>query len=55
LRDATTFAEVRVTSAAPADAGALEVRLSGGRCIVVRAGFDRQTLLDLEATLEASV
>lgn len=53
LRDGTTFAEVRVAPAALVDAGALEVRLSGGRGIVVRPGFDRQTLLDLVATLEA--
>lgn len=65
LRDATTFAEVRVVSGpraaqhardtVTAEAGVLEVRLSGGRCIVVRPGFDRQTLLDLVATLEAGV
>jgi hypothetical protein len=52
LRGAATFAEVRVAPAAPVDAGALEVRLPGGRSIVVRPGFDRQTLWDLLATLE---
>jgi transposase-like protein len=55
LRDAATFAEVRVTSEPTGAAGAIEVRLKGGRCLVVRAGFDRQTLLDLVATLEADV
>jgi hypothetical protein len=47
-----TFAEVRVTPAAPVDAVALEVRLPGRRCIVVRPGFDPQTLRELVATLE---
>jgi hypothetical protein len=55
LRGATTFAEVRVAPPAPCNSGALEVRLPGGRCIVVRPGFDRQTLRDLVATLEAEV
>lgn len=52
LRDAATFAEVRFTSAAPVDAAAFEVRLPGGRCLVVRPGFDQQTLLELVAALE---
>jgi len=55
LRGATTFAEVRAAPAAPCNAGVLEVRLPGGRCIVVRPGFDRQTLRDLVATLEHGV
>ncbi len=59
-----TFAEVRVVapSGAPRSAGhmstsdgALEVRLPRGCGIVVRPGFDRQTLLDLMASLEAGV
>ena len=54
-RDGTSFAEVRVTPVAPPDAGTLEVRLPGGRGIVVRPGFDRQTLRDLVATLEQGV
>ena len=52
LRDTASFAEVRVTREPASDAGALEVRLSGGRCIVVRPGFDRATLLALMDTLE---
>jgi transposase-like protein len=55
LRDAPTFAEVRVRAELAGDAGALELCLTDGRRIVVRAGFDRQTLLDLVATLEAGV
>ena len=61
-RSASTFAEVRVMPGTvvvgshphdtASEAGVLEVRLAGGRCIVVRAGFDRQTLLELVATLE---
>jgi transposase-like protein len=47
-----TFAEVRVPPEVAGDAGALEVRLPRGRCIGVRAGFDRQTLLDLLSALE---
>ena len=61
LRHAPNFAEVRVASepagpsAAAGDAGALEVHLAGGRRIVVRAGFDRPTLLELVATLESGI
>lgn len=55
LRRSATFTEVRVALEPPRDAGAIEVRLTGGRCLVVRAGFDRQTLQDLVATLEADV
>lgn len=60
-RPASPFAEVRVTpeltgpksvNGSASEADALEVRLAGGRRIVVRAGFDRQTLLDLLDTLE---
>jgi hypothetical protein len=36
----------------PGDAGTLELRLPGRRCVVVRPGFDRRTLLDLLATLD---
>ena len=54
LRDAGMFAEVRVTPEVGAGdgQGALEVRLPRGRCVIVRPGFDRQTLRDLVATLE---
>jgi transposase-like protein len=57
LRDAGTFAEVRVMREADSanGQGALELRLPRGRCVIVRPGFDRQTLLDLVATLEAGV
>ena len=56
LRETAAFTEVRVVApAAASEASALEVRLSGGRCIVVWPGFDRQTLLDLVAALEVSV
>ena len=55
LRNTAAFAEVRVTPQPAGDASALEVRLPEGRCIMVRPGFDRQTLLDLVATLEAGV
>jgi hypothetical protein len=62
LRGEVAFAEVRVSPAAPLKAGrivaaetsGIELRLPGGRCVVVRSGFDRQTLLDLLHTLETS-
>jgi hypothetical protein len=53
LRDAVTFAEVQVAPEPACDPRGIELHLPGGRCVVVRAGFDRQTLLDLLATLEA--
>jgi len=62
LRETPIFAEVRaaperapsgVTVTVP-EPGALEVRLAGGRGIVVRPGFDRLTLLALIAALEPS-
>jgi len=53
LREAVTFAEVRVAPEPTCDPRRIELHLPGGRCVVVRAGFDRQTLLDLLATLEA--
>ncbi len=66
LRDATTFAEVRVgrtpepdggafESRLPCDAGALELVLPHGRSIVVRPGFDRATLLALVDALAHGV
>ena len=71
LRDAGSFAEVRVTPESAGEAGAFEVRDAGafevrdadalelrlkrGRRIVVRPGFDRATLLALVDTLERSV
>jgi len=53
-----TFTEVRVTPAlhpTPASAyepGVLELHLSHGRRVIVRSGFDRETLRALVATLE---
>ena len=57
LREAGTFAEVRVAPEPDSvnDHGALELHLPRGRRVIVRPGFDRQTLLDLVATLEAGV
>jgi hypothetical protein len=57
LRDAGAFAEVRVTPEPDSmdDHGALELHLRRGRRVIVRPGFDGQTLLDLLATLEGSV
>ena len=54
LRDTGTFAEVRVTPEPDSvdDRGVLELHLRYGRRVIVRPGFDRQTLLDLVATLE---
>ena len=56
-----TFAEVRVTPEADRvtepgsanDHGALELHLRRGRRVIVRPGFDRQTLRELVAVLEA--
>lgn len=60
LRDPVQFAEVRVAAeplrpavAAAEAASGIELRLASGRCILVRAGFDPRTLLELVATLEA--
>jgi hypothetical protein len=36
----------------PGDAG-LELRLASGRAVLVRPGFDRQTLVELVAAMEA--
>jgi hypothetical protein len=50
------FSEVKVAAAGSerqvSNVGDLEVRLPGRRSIVVRPGFDRQTLIDLLAVLE---
>jgi transposase-like protein len=62
LRDEQQFAEVRVAPeasehAAPervaADDPVLELWLPHERCLLVRPGFDRQTLADLLAVLES--
>lgn len=55
LREATSFVEVKLPSETAAGAGVIELRLPGDRCVVIRPGFDRRTLLDLLATLEAGV
>ncbi len=57
VRDAASFAEVRVApeSNAVDDHSTLELHLPHGRRIVVRPGFDRQTLLALLDTLENGV
>jgi hypothetical protein len=47
-----TFTEVRISPEDPPVAGALELVLPGGRCIVVRPGFDRATLVALVDALE---
>ncbi len=61
LRCELGFAEVKLATerapevVAPEPARAtngIELHLPGRRCVVVRAGFDRQTLLDLLAALE---
>lgn len=48
-----TFAEVRLPRERIVDADGIELRLPGCRCVVIRPGFDRQTLLELLAALEA--
>lgn len=52
LRDAVGFAEVKIAPEQAGETSGIELRLPGQRCIVVRPGFDRQTLLDLLAALE---
>lgn len=52
VRDAGSFAEVRLAPDAVLSADALELVLAGGRRIVVRPGFDRTALLALVDALE---
>lgn len=47
------FVEVKRPAEAIAEASAIELRLPGDRFLVIRPGFDRVTLLDLLAALEA--
>lgn len=54
LRDEATFAEVKLPPVTRREPSGIELRLPGGCCIVVRPGFDRQTLLDLLHILETS-
>ena len=52
LRDAAVFTEVHVSPEPVPATGALELVLPDGRGIVVRPGFDRETLLALLDALE---
>ncbi|HOA74140.1 MAG TPA: hypothetical protein PL151_20820, partial [Phycisphaerae bacterium] len=52
VRRGVTFAEVKLSSPAIVKPDGIELRLPGNRCVVVRPGFDRQTLIDLLAALE---
>ena len=52
--DAADFVEVQLPASPAAEADAIELRLPGQRGVVVRPGFDRQTLLELVHALEAS-
>lgn len=53
LRDAARFVEVKLPHEMVVAGSEIELRLPGRRCIVIRPGFDRQTLLDLLQALEA--
>jgi transposase-like protein len=54
LRQPGTFAEVKLSTEPVAVIAGIELQLPGGRCVVVRPGFDRRTLLDLLHILEAN-
>jgi len=54
LRAEVTFAEVKVSGETRVETGAIELRFPDRRCIVVRPGFDRTTLLELLAALESA-
>jgi hypothetical protein len=52
---AAQIGEGRLATASPTgETGGLELYLPGRRCLVVRRGFDRETLLNLLNVLEAS-
>ncbi len=53
-RPRARFAEVRLAAEAAREPGGIELHLPGQRYVVVRPGFDRQTLRDLLAALEGS-
>ena len=53
LRDGATFAEVKLSGEPVVQLGGIELHLPGDRRVVVRPGFDRQTLVDLLHVLEA--
>ena len=52
LQDAVSFAEVKVMPEPVDELGGIELHLARQRCVVVRPGFYRRTLLDLLAALE---
>lgn len=52
LAGAATFAEVKVSPDSAREAVGVELRLAGGDCVVIRPGFDRQTLIDLLHVLD---
>lgn len=52
LRDEITFAEVKLARESVVAPSGIELRLPGQRCVVVRPGFDQQTLLELLQVLE---
>ena len=52
LRGAGTFIEVKWPRETAVEAGGVELRLPGRRCVVIRPGFDRQTLIELLHVLE---
>jgi hypothetical protein len=64
LREAGSFAEVKIAPGPQPvrhgahgvvrDNGGIELRLAGGRSLLVRAGFDPPTLRQLLATLETA-
>ncbi len=53
LRTAVTFAEVKLAPPAATEASGIELHLPAGRWLLVRPGFDPQTLRDLLTALEA--
>jgi transposase-like protein len=53
--DAADFVEVQRPAPPGAEPSAIELCLSHHRAILVRPGFDRQTLLELVHALEASI
>jgi transposase-like protein len=54
LRAGVTFAEVKLPRETTIEAGGIELRLPGRRSLVVRPGFDGQTLLELLHILETT-
>lgn len=52
LQGEVAFAEVKVSREMRSETGEIELRLPDRRCVVVRPGFDRRTLLELLQALE---